>query len=158
MQYCSGITIFMFSVADSDCILHKLCVFERVCVGFERLQSACPGFASAFACWLWACVDDVECADQSYVVRVSISIFNLFIKHDRSLHKLVRQGTNKNKINVLLLLLLILEQVNKRHRSSNIFTKRTEYESQGWVWRGHISYVSLSMAIFLSNAFTIFIN
>ena len=32
------------------------------------------------------------------------------------------------KINVLLLL-LILEQVNKRH--SNIFTKRTEYESQG---------------------------
>ena len=54
--------------------------------------------------------------------------FNLFIKHDRSLHKLVRQGTNKNKINVLLLL-LILEQVNKRH--SNIFTKRTEYESQG---------------------------
>ena len=29
--------------------------------------------------------------------------FNLFIKHDRSLHKLVRQGTNKNKINVLLL-------------------------------------------------------
>ena len=33
--------------------------------------------------------------------------FNLFIKHDRSLHKLVRQGTNTNKIKPL-----ILEQVN----------------------------------------------
>ena len=64
------------------------------------------------------------CADECHSIQ-----FNLFIKHDRSLHKLVRQGTNKNKINVLLLLLLILEQVNKRH--SNIFTKRTEYESQG---------------------------
>ena len=64
-----------------------------------------------------------------YSIQFNSIQFNLFIKHDRSLHKLVRQGTNKNKINVLLLLLLILEQVNKRH--SNIFTKRTEYESQG---------------------------
>ena len=62
---------------------------------------------------------------------------------------IVHQGTNKNKIKPL-----ILQQINKRH--SNIFKKRTKYESQGKQIDNYILVGAWKLLI--ENVCSIFIN